>query len=163
MSETPRHAIEYPSVPLHADMPLSPVTPDSMRVSPLSADSDEELVSALRSWESAARAKMALQLILKNDSLSGLLSFCTDYGRLALSCKSLQQHGVFLAFYKHLSEELWEARENLCIDTALAIEKADIEAGAAQMEELCISCGIRPGLEWLCGTECYECFDDHTD
>jgi hypothetical protein len=26
---------------------------------------------------------------------------------------------------------------------------------------MCLSCGIRPGAEWLGNTECYECYSEH--
>ena len=28
-------------------------------------------------------------------------------------------------------------------------------------EFMCLSCGIRPGAEWLGDTECYECYSEH--
>ena len=166
------------------DMHVSPVSSDSdaelletlesfdMHVSPTSSDSDAGLLETLDILDmrvlamscdcdvglSGACVIRALAVLLHEESLAGLFSYCDDYCRLALASRCLYQHGVFVALYRHWYEELREAQFDGYIEERAADEQSCIE-----VEELCHSCGLLVGVDVLAFVECWECYNEHND
>ena len=157
------------------DMHVSPMSSDSdvdvldvlnnfdMCVSPLSSDSDVLTLEVLRqssgSYEELARshAICALAVLLQSDSLASIFSYCDDYCRLALGNRCLYGHGVFVSLYRYWYEDLRAAAFDAYIQ-----ECADDESSPV-VDVLCQSCGLRPADEVLAFVECWPCYDEHTD
>ena len=154
------------------DMHVSPMSSDSdvevldvldnfdMCVSPISSDSDALTLEVLRHssgyYEELARSRVvcALAVLLQSDSLASIFSYCNDYCRLALSSRRLYNHGAFLSLYRYWYEDSREAAFDAYIQ-----ERADAES-SEDMDVLCQSCGLRPADEVLASVQCWECYDD---
>ena len=157
------------------DMHVSPMSSDSdvevldvldnfdMCVSPISSDSDVLTLEVLRhssgSYEELARSRVvcALAVLLQSDSLASIFSYCNDYCRLALSSRCLYGHGVFVSLYRYWYEDMCEAALDAYIEERAAAESLTV------MDVLCQSCGLRPADEVLAFVECWQCYDEHTD
>jgi hypothetical protein len=157
------------------DMHVSPMSTDSdvdvlyvldnfeMRVSPISSDSDVMTLDVLRRASdiyvelSRVRVTRALAVLLHDQSLAGIFSYCDDYCRLSLTNRYLYGHGVFVALYRYWNENLWEAGLDAYIQ-----ERADSES-SSDVDVLCQSCGLRSADEVLASVECWQCYDEHTD
>jgi hypothetical protein len=100
----------------------------------------------------------ALQPILADEDLANLLVYMNDYVHLALTCRHLRDHALYLEFYVYLVEEAKEAKLEAYIQ-----QRALYEECGSSAERLCESCGMRPGMEWLSWVECQDCYADHTD
>ncbi len=166
------------------DMHVSPMSSDSdvelldtlnsfdMRVSPMSSDSDAELlatlsvlgqpVSAMSSGSymdlSRSCVACALGVLLHDESLASIFSYCDDYCRLSLASRYLYEHGIFVALYRHWYDALHEARFDSYIEERALTEQSGIDVG-----ELCHSCGLRAGVDVLSFVECWECYAEHND
>ena len=154
------------------DMHVSPMSSDSdvevldvldnfdMCVSPISSDSDvlvlEVLRSSSRSYEELARSRVVcgLAVLLQSDSLASIFGYCNDYCRLALSSRCLHNHGAFLSLYRYW----YEASREAALDAYIQ-ERADAES-SEDMDVLCQSCGLRPADEVLASVQCWQCYDD---
>jgi hypothetical protein len=155
------------------DMHVSPVSPDSdvdvldvlnnfdMCVSPMSSDSDVLTLEVLREssgfYEELARSRAlcALAVLLQSDSLASIFSYCNDYCRLALGNRCLYRHGVFVSLYRYWYEDWREA----VLDAH--IQEWNHADGDPVVDVLCQSCGLRPADEVLASVECWQCYDEH--
>ena len=155
------------------DMHVSPMSPDSdvdvldvlnnfeMCVSPMSSDSDVLTLEVLRqssgSYEELVRshAVCALAVLLQSDSLASIFSYCNDYCRLALGNRWLYRYGVFVSLYRYWYEDWREAVLDAHIE-----EWNHADAGPV-VDVLCQSCGVRPADEVLVSVECWQCYDEH--
>ena len=166
------------------DMHVSPMSSDSdaelldtlesfdMRVSPMSSDSDADLLATLDVLDQPVLAMScgsyvrlsgscvirALAVLLHDESLAGIFSYCDDYCRLALASRCLYHHGVFVALYRHWYEDLREAQFDSYIEECAVADQSGIG-----VEELCHSCGLRVGVDVLAFVECWECYAEHND
>ena len=155
------------------DMHVSPMSPDSdvdvldvlnnfeMCVSPMSSDSDVLTLEVLRqssgSYEELVRshAVCALAVLLQSDSLASIFSYCNDYCRLALGNRWLYRYGVFVSLYRYWYEDWREA----VLDAH--IEEWNHADASPVVDVLCQSCGVRPADEVLVSVECWQCYDEH--
>ena len=116
------------------DTCIGPCNNPDMHVSPISSDSDADVVEALKLFDAGkicisnpeihfrSLAVGALPVLLTHDCLAGFCIYLKDYCRLALTCRHLHQHAVFLKLYRHWCEEWHDARLE-CYITWLAIEE----------------------------------------
>ena len=139
-----------------ADMHVSPMSSDSdvdvldvldnfdMRVSPMSSDSDVLTLEVLRqscgSYEELSRLRVvrALAVLLHDQSLASIFSYCDDYCRLALANRCLYGHGVFVALYRYWYADLREAALDAYIEECAIADRSCIDVGG-----LCHTCGLR--------------------
>ena len=163
------------------DMHVSPMSSDSdvevldvldnfdMRVSPMSSDSDALTLEVLRQPVLVApcgyyaelyrlRVARALAVLLCDESLAGIFSYCDDDCRLALANRYLYGHGVFVSLYRYWHEGLRDAEFEAYIEERAIVEQSCIDVGG-----LCHSCGLRLAVEVLAFVECWQCYDEHTD
>ena len=99
----------------------------------------------------------AVQVILADDCLAGLLAYLNDYAHMAMTCRSLYHSALYIDLYGYWLEQLQEMHLNV------VMQSHEEHSASIDMVMMCETCGIRPGVEWLGYSECFQCYEDHTD
>ena len=97
------------------------------------------------------------------------LCYLDDVVRLACTSRiALEPTVAFhLAFIRHMVtqhviwHEDWRAERSAELDLRWFYEDEFPHLAGTSEDDMCLTCGIRPGAEWLGNDECYDCFAEH--
>ena len=88
--------------------------------------------------------------------------YLNDVVRLAGASRMALEPAVadHLAFIQYIMVDHTTWHEDWCAERSAALDL--LEFNEAEFPQLmCLSCGTRPGAEWLGHDECYDCYDEH--
>ena len=104
------------------------------------------------------RPQLLLQLLVSPELHA--MAYQEDVARLAETSRVPLEPCVeeSLARSRHIVGEYDDWHFEECVMKSAAM---DISETVISEYDLCLSCGMRPGVAWLGHTECMECFDDH--
>ena len=127
-----------------------------MHVSPISEPEDDPYVATTHTWLMLLLLPEFCTLCYLNDLVK--LS-CTS--RIALEPAVVEQ----LSLMDHLVKEWGYWKDDWVAERHAELELEEFYRhhfpDLLGEDTLCLSCGLRPGCDWLCSTECYECYDEH--
>ena len=75
-----------------------------------------------------------------------------------------------LAFIRYIVMEYRDWLEDWCAEESARLDNLSMLGPNGDLTEsedddfpnsMCLTCGIRQGVSWLGGTECYDCFSEH--
>ena len=132
-----------------------------MHTSPISEPEDDPYMATAQTWLTL--------LLLPEFSTSCYLN---DLVKLASTSRVALEPAVdnHLALIRYQVSQHGYWHEDWCAERSAELDLIDFyEAEFPHLcskkaefpEFMCLSCGIRPGAEWLGNTECYECYSEH--
>jgi hypothetical protein len=152
-----------PSVPIEFMMiDLQPRTSEAMfdmHVSPMS-EVEDNLARSDRETPYVVSTHVWLMLLLLPEFSASC--YLNDVVKLACTSRMALEPTVVdqLAFTQHLVAQHTNWHEDWCADRSAELDLSEFYA-AEFPHLMCLTCGTRPGAEWLGHDECYDCYSEH--